>query len=461
MTLIKSISGIRGTIGGDPGDGLTPLDIVKFASAYAAWIKEFSDKPGLKVVLGRDARVSGEMVETLVSGALMGMGVDVLNLGLATTPTVEIAVSMEKADGGIILTASHNPGQWNALKLLNGRGEFISAAEGQRILDIIEEGKYDYAPVENLGQVTIVPGYDQKHIDRILELELVNPEIIKKAGLRVAVDCVNSVGGLILPVLLKQLGVSEVIELYCEPSGIFPHNPEPLPEHLGDLSAAVKDHGADVGLVVDPDVDRLAMIDERGQFFGEEYTLVAVADYILGKTPGNTVSNLSSSRALKDVTEKYGCRHFASPVGEVHVVRVMKENNAVIGGEGNGGIIYPGMHYGRDALTGAALFLTFLASQGKTMSELKKRYPEYTISKNKVALEPGTNTEGILEKVRGKYAAYPVNTEDGVKIDLPEGWIHLRKSNTEPIIRIYTEAGSESVAEDLAKQVKDLISGLE
>ena len=460
MTLIKSISGIRGTIGGDPGDGLTPLDIVKFASAYAAWIKESSDKPELKVVLGRDARVSGEMVETLVSGALMGMGVDVLNLGLATTPTVEIAVSMEKADGGIILTASHNPGQWNALKLLNSRGEFISAAEGQRILDIIEAEKYDYALVENIGQVTNVPGFDQKHIDRILELELVNPEIIKKAGMKVVVDCVNSVGGLILPVLLKQLGVAEVVELYCEPSGIFPHNPEPLPEHLGALSAAVKDHGADVGLAVDPDVDRLAMIDERGQFFGEEYTLVAVADYILGKTPGNTVSNLSSSRALKDVTEKYGCSHFASPVGEVHVVRVMKENKAVIGGEGNGGVIYPGMHYGRDALTGAALFLTFLASQGCTMSELKKRYPEYTISKNKVALERGTDTEGILEKVLDKYAGYPVNTEDGVKIDLPEGWIHLRKSNTEPIIRIYTEAGSVSVAEALAKQVIDLISGL-
>jgi phosphomannomutase len=460
MVLIKSISGIRGTIGGDPGDGLTPLDIVKFTSAYAAWIKETLGKPDLKVVLGRDARVSGEMVETLVCGALMGMGVDVLNLELATTPTVEIAVSTEKADGGIILTASHNPGQWNALKLLNNRGEFISAAEGQRILDIVEAGKYDYAPVENIGQVTNVPGYNQKHIDRILELELVNPEIITKAGLRVVVDCVNSVGGLILPVLLKQLGVAEVVELYCEPSGIFPHNPEPLPEHLGALSAAVIDHGADLGLVVDPDVDRLAMIDERGQAFGEEYTLVAVADYILGKTPGNTVSNLSSSRALKDVTEKYGCKHFASPVGEVHVVRVMKENNAVIGGEGNGGVIYPGMHYGRDALTGTALFLTFLASQGCTASELRKRYPEYTISKNKVALEEGTDTELILEKVQDKYAGYPVNTEDGVKIDLPEGWIHLRKSNTEPIIRIYTEAGSTSVAEALAKQVIDLISGL-
>jgi phosphomannomutase len=460
MTLIKSISGIRGTIGGDPGDGLTPIDIVKFSSAYAAWIKETSGKPDLKVVLGRDARISGEMVETLVCGALMGMGVDVLNLGLATTPTVEIAVSMEKADGGIILTASHNPGQWNALKLLNSKGEFISAGEGQRILEIIEAGKYDYAPVENIGQVTKIPGYDQKHIDRILELELVNPEIIRKAGMKVAVDCVNSVGGLILPELLKQLGVAEVVELYCEPNGIFPHNPEPLPEHLGALSAAVKDSGADLGLVVDPDVDRLAMIDERGQFFGEEYTIVAVADYILSKTPGNTVSNLSSSRALRDVTEKYGCSHFASPVGEVHVVRVMKENNAVIGGEGNGGVIYPGMHYGRDALTGAALFLTFLASQGKTMSELRKNYPDYTISKNKVALEPGTDTALILEKVQAKYANYQVNTEDGVKIDLPEGWIHLRKSNTEPIIRIYTEAGSESVAEDLAKQVKDLISGL-
>jgi phosphomannomutase len=460
MTLIKSISGIRGTIGGDPGDGLTPLDIVKFTSAYAAWIKETSDKSELKVVLGRDARVSGEMVETLVCGALMGMGVDVLNLGLATTPTVEIAVSMEKADGGIILTASHNPGQWNALKLLNSRGEFISAAEGQRILDIIESGKYDYVPVENIGLVTSLPGYDQKHIDRILELELVNPEIIQKAGLRVAVDCVNSVGGLILPSLLKQLGVAEVVELYCEPNGIFPHNPEPLPEHLGALSATVKDHGADVGLVVDPDVDRLAMVDEQGQFFGEEYTLVAVADYILSKTPGNTVSNLSSSRALKDVTEKYGCSHYASPVGEVHVVRVMKENNAVIGGEGNGGVIYPGMHYGRDALTGAALFLTFLSSQGCTMSELKKTYPEYIISKNKVALGPETDTDLILEKVKDKYAAYPVNSEDGVKIDLPEGWIHLRKSNTEPIIRIYTEAGSASVAEVLAKQVIDLISDL-
>lgn len=460
MTLIKSISGIRGTIGGDPGDGLTPLDIVKFSSAYAAWIKESSGKTNLKVVLGRDARISGEMVDTLVCGALMGMGVDVLNLGLATTPTVEIAVAMENTDGGIILTASHNPGQWNALKLLNSKGEFISAAEGQRILDIVDAGKYDYALVENIGQVFHLSGYGQKHIDRILALELVDPEIIKKAKMKVVVDCVNSVGGIIMPDLLKQLGVVEVVELYCEPSGIFPHNPEPLPEHLGDLSAAVVDHGANVGLVVDPDVDRLAMIDERGKAFGEEYTLVAVADYILGKTPGNTVSNLSSTRALRDVTEKYGYSHFASPVGEVNVSRVMKQNNAVIGGEGNGGVIYPGMHYGRDALTGAALFLTFLASQGKTASELRKRYPEYTISKNKVALEAGTDTEGILRKVQEKYAEFPVNTEDGVKIDLPEGWIHLRKSNTEPIIRIYTEAGSEPVAEFLAKQVIDLIFGL-
>jgi phosphomannomutase len=460
MTLIKSISGIRGTIGGDPGDGLTPLDIIKFASAYAAWIRETAGRPGLRVVLGRDARVSGEMVEILVCGALMGMGVDVLNLGLATTPTVEIAVSMEKADGGIILTASHNPGQWNALKLLNSRGEFISAAEGQRILDIVAAGKYDYAGVENIGKVKHIPGYEQKHINRIMELDLVDPDVIKRAELRVVVDCVNSVGGIILPALLKQLGVAEVVELHCDPSGIFPHNPEPLPEHLGDLAAAVVEHGADVGLVVDPDVDRLAMIDERGKVFGEEYTIVAVADYVLSKTPGNTVSNLSSSRALKDVTEKHGCTYFASPVGEVHVVRVMKEHNAVIGGEGNGGVIYPGMHYGRDALTGAALFLTYLASQGCRMSELRKRYPEYTISKNKVALGPETDTALILKKIREAFGEYPVNTEDGVKIDLPEGWIHLRKSNTEPIIRIYTEAGSVSGADALAKQVKDLISDL-
>jgi phosphomannomutase len=459
MTLIKSISGIRGTIGGDPGDGLTPLDIVKFASAYATWMKESSPKTRLKVVLGRDARVSGEMVETLVCGALTGMGVDVLNLGLATTPTVEIAVSMEGADGGIILTASHNPGQWNALKLLNGQGEFITAGEGQRILDIVEAGTYDYAGVENLGKVIHVPGYDQKHIDRILELDLVDVDAIRQAGFKVAVDCVNSVGGLILPALLKQLGVAEVVPLYCDPSGIFPHNPEPLPEHLGELSAVVVEHGADVGLVVDPDVDRLAVIDEQGAFFGEEYTIVAVADYILGKTPGNTVSNLSSSRALRDVTEGHGCSYFASPVGEVHVVRVMRENQAVIGGEGNGGVIYPEMHYGRDALTGTALFLSFLASRGGTVSELRKQYPDYTISKNKVALEADTDTDRMLEKVRDAFREYPVNVEDGVKIDLPEGWIHLRKSNTEPIIRIYTEAGSASVAEDLAKQVVELISG--
>jgi phosphomannomutase len=460
MTLIKSISGIRGTIGGDPGDGLTPLDIVKFASAYATWLQESADKTSLKVVLGRDARISGEMVESLVCGALTGMGVDVLNLGLATTPTVEIAVAMEGADGGIILTASHNPGQWNALKLLNGRGEFISAGEGQRILDIVEAGKYDYAPVENLGKVIHIPGYDQKHIDRILGLDLVDAEAIRQAGLKVAVDCVNSVGGLILPALLQQLGVAEVVPLYCDPSGIFPHNPEPLPEHLGDLSAAVMEHGADVGLVVDPDVDRLAVIDEQGKVFGEEYTIVAVADYILGRTPGTTVSNLSSSRALKDVTQRHGCRYFASPVGEVHVVRVMRENDAVIGGEGNGGVIYPEMHYGRDALTGAALFLSFLAGRGCTVSDLRKQYPDYTISKNKVALEPDTDTDRILQKVRAAFEDYPVNTEDGVKIDLPEGWIHLRKSNTEPIIRIYTEAASSDVADALAKRVKDLISSV-
>ncbi len=460
MVLIKSISGIRGTIGGVPGDGLTPLDVVKFASAYAGWIRESTDKSNLKIVLGRDARVSGEMVEKLVCGALVGMGLDVLNMGLATTPTVEIAVTMEKADGGIILTASHNPGQWNALKLLNSQGEFLTAADGQRILEFVETGKHDYAPVDKIGQINQLPGYAQKHIDKILELELVRPDIIEKANFRVVVDCVNSVGGLILPSLLKQLKVAEVVELYCEPSGIFPHNPEPLPEHLGELAAAVLSHDADLGLVVDPDVDRLAMVDERGLVFGEEYTLVAVADYILSKTPGNTVSNLSSSRALKDVTEKYGCRYYASPVGEVNVVRVMKENNAVIGGEGSGGVIYPGMHYGRDALTAAALFLSFLASRGGKTSELRKTYPEYVMSKNKVSLEPGTDIGMILEKVQEKYKEFPVNTEDGIKIDLPKGWIHLRKSNTEPVIRIYTEAGSKTVAEELAKQVIALISSL-
>jgi phosphomannomutase len=459
MTLIKSISGIRGTIGGDPGEGLTPLDIVKFTSAYAAWVQEKSGKREGRIVLGRDARISGEMVEQLVCGALTGMGMHVLNLGMATTPTVEIAVAGEQASGGIILTASHNPGQWNALKLLNEKGEFISAEEGRRILDLAARDEYEYAAAENIGRLSRIEDYAERHISKILALEHVDAGAIRRAGLRVVVDCVNSVGGLILPELLRKLGVKEVIELYCEPSGIFPHNPEPLPEHLGDLSEAVLKSGADVGLVVDPDVDRLAIVDEKGHMFGEEYTLVAVADYILGKTSGNTVSNLSSTRALRDVTEKHGGRYFASAVGEVNVVHTMKANNAVIGGEGNGGVIYPAMHYGRDALTGAALFLSHLASVGRSTSGLRKTYPDYYISKNKASLDPATPIDPVLEKIAEHYSRNEINLEDGVKIDMPDAWVHLRKSNTEPIIRIYAEAGSRDAADALANEVIKLIEG--
>lgn len=455
MTLIKSISGIRGTIGGKPGDGLTPLDIVKFTSAYAAWVQESLKRTGGSIIVGRDARISGEMVEQLVCGTLAGMGMDVVNLELATTPTVEIAVVEEKAQGGIILTASHNPGHWNALKLLNDRGEFITAEDGQRILELAGKEAFEYA--EKTGRVKGIDDYAERHIRKILALGLVDTETIAGAGLRVVVDCVNSVGGLVLPSLLKQLGVKEVIELYCEPSGIFPHNPEPLPENLGDLSDAVVKHGADLGLVVDPDVDRLAIMDEKGNAFGEEYTLVAVADYILGNTPGNTVSNLSSSRALRDVTEKHGGRYYASAVGEVNVVRIMKQNNAVIGGEGNGGVIYPEMHYGRDALTGAALFLSHLAATGMKTSQLRKSYPDYYISKNKVTLDPGVRLDHILDRVEKNYSQFTLNREDGLKVDMPLGWIHLRKSNTEPIIRIYTEAGSKPEADKMAKEVIGLI----
>ena len=419
MTLIKSISGIRGTIGGKPGDGLTPLDIVKFTSAYAAWVMEKSGKKGGSIIVGRDARTSGEMVEQLVCGTLAGMGMNVVNLELATTPTVEIAVVGEKASGGIILTASHNPGQWNALKLLNGNGEFISAEDGQRILDLAAGDEYEYAPVENIGSVSRMDDYAERHISKILALKLVDTSAIRAAELKVVVDCVNSVGGIVLPSLLKQLGVKEVIELYCEPNGLFPHNPEPLPEHLTDLSEAVVKNGADLGLVVDPDVDRLAMVDENGNMFGEEYTLVAVADYILSKSPGNTVSNLSSTRALRDITEKHGGQYFASAVGEVNVVRTMKQNNAVIGGEGNGGVIYPEMHYGRDALTGAALFLTLLAQSGQSVSQLRGNYPDYYISKNKASLDPNAPIDGILDEIAGAYQKYSVNREDGVKIDMP------------------------------------------
>ena len=457
MTLIKSISGIRGTIGGVPGKDLTPLDIVKFTSSYAMWLKEVCGERGHRVVIGRDARISGPMVDQIVCATLTGMGVKVINLGLAATPTVEIAVREEKADGGIIITASHNPGQWNALKLLDYKGEFLSADAGRRILDFAESDSYTYSGVENLGSVQYSADYGKVHIERILSLELVQLEAIRKAGFRVAVDCVNSVGGLILPGLLRSLGVVEVIELNCEPSGIFAHNPEPLPEHLADLSLAVRESGADLGLAVDPDVDRLAIVDEKGNMIGEEYTLVAVADYVLGKTPGNTVSNLSSTRALRDVTEKHGCRHFASPVGEVNVVALMKENQAVIGGEGNGGVIYPPAHYGRDALAGAALFLSYLADSGLKVSELRRTLPDYHIVKNKISLEEDTDVGALLEKVKKFYESYPVNTGDGLKIDLEEGWIHLRKSNTEAIIRIYTEAKTKKQAMQLAGEVSALI----
>jgi phosphomannomutase len=457
MTLIKSISGIRGTIGGKPGEGLTPLDVVRFTSAYAAWVRENVEEDRCTIIVGRDARTSGEMVEQLVCGSLTGMGMDVVNVGLAATPTVEIAVAGEKASGGIILTASHNPGQWNALKLLDREGEFISAEDGRRILDLAAGDVFEYAPVEQIGRVRIMEDYTERHIAGILTLDTVNAKAIAGRKLKVVVDCVNSVGALSLPPLLTKLGVEEVIRIHCEPNGMFPHNPEPLPEHLTDLSDAVVRHGADLGLVVDPDVDRLAIVDENGRMFGEEYTLVAVADYILGKTPGNTVSNLSSTRALKDVTEKYGEKYFASAVGEVNVVRVMKEQKAVIGGEGNGGVIYPGLHYGRDALVGAALFLTCLSESGLKASDLRKTFPDYFMSKNKVAMERKEEIDGILDRTARHYSGEQVNREDGVKVDLAEGWIHLRKSNTEPIIRIYTEARSPEAADKLASDVIRLI----
>lgn len=459
MTLIKSISGIRGTIGGVCGDNLTPLDVVKFASAYAQLLKERSKKPKLKVVLGRDARVSGPMVSQLVLGTIQGMGIDVVDLGLTTTPTTEMAVVNLKADGGIILTASHNPAQWNALKLLNEKGEFISASDGQRLLDIIAKDKFDFSTFDNLGKLTTYHNAGDDHIRQILELKLVDADAISKAGFKVAIDCVNSVGGDIIPKLLRELGVKEVIELYCTPNGIFPHNPEPLPENLSEISDVIKKQGADVGFVVDPDVDRLAILNEDGSMFGEEYTLVAVADYILSSSKGNTVSNLSSTQALRDITVKYGTKYSSAAVGEVNVVEKMKETNAIIGGEGNGGIIFPELHYGRDALVGIALFLTYLAKSGKKCSELRKTYPEYVISKNKIELTVGTNVDDILEKVKKAYSSEKLNLEDGVKIELKNEWIHLRKSNTEPIIRIYSESSSKEKADELAVRIIKLIKG--
>ncbi|WP_299537014.1 phosphoglucosamine mutase [Ulvibacterium sp.] len=452
MTLIKSISGIRGTIGGPPGDNLTPIDAVKFAGAYGMWLKDYSKKDKLIVVIGRDARLSGEMIQNLVVSTLIGLGIDVIDLGLSTTPTVEIAVPLEKADGGIILTASHNPKQWNALKLLNEKGEFLDAEQGRKILEIAEGEDFNFAEVDHLGTVIKNDAYIDIHIDEVLNLSLVDADIIRNAKFKVVVDGVNSTGGIAIPKLLKALGV-EVIELYCDPTGHFPHNPEPLKEHLTDICQLVVEEEADFGIVVDPDVDRLAFISNDGEMFGEEYTLVACADYVLGKTKGNTVSNLSSSRALRDITQKHGGTYEASAVGEVNVVIKMKENGAIIGGEGNGGIIYPESHYGRDSLVGTALFLMLMAEKGGTVAELRASYPAYFMSKKKIELTPDLDVDRILEAMEKKYRDEEVSTIDGVKIDFPENWVHLRKSNTEPIIRIYTEAKSQSEADVLAERI--------
>lgn len=460
MTLIKSISGIRGTIGGKAGDGLNPLDIVKFTSAYATLIRKTSVVKSNKIVVGRDARISGEMVKDVVCGTLMGMGFDVVNIGLASTPTTELAVTMEGACGGIILTASHNPRQWNALKLLNEHGEFLNASEGNEVLRIAEAEAFEYADVDHIGKYTENNTYNQKHIDSVLALKLVDVEAIRKADFHVALDTVNSVGGIILPELLKQLGVRHVETLYAEPTGDFQHNPEPLEKNLGDIMDLMKAGKNDVAFVVDPDVDRLAIICEDGTMYGEEYTLVTVADYVLKHTPGNTVSNLSSTRALRDVTRKYGMEYNAAAVGEVNVVTRMKETHAVIGGEGNGGVIYPESHYGRDALVGIALFLSHLAHEGMKVSELRATYPNYFIAKNRIDLTPETDVDAILAKVKALYKDEEINDIDGVKIDFPDKWVHLRKSNTEPIIRVYSEASTMAEADELGKQVMDIVYSL-
>ncbi len=463
MTLIKSISGIRGTIGGKVGDNLTPVDAVKFASAYGTFLKAGSGKMEagrkLKVVIGRDARISGPMIHNLVVNTLIGLGIDVIDLGLSTTPTVEVAVPLEKADGGIILTASHNPKQWNALKLLNAKGEFLSGADGAVILEIAEAEAFDFSEVDSLGEITVNEAYMDIHIDEVLNLPLVDAEAVAKRKFKVVVDGVNSSGGIIIPNLLEQMGV-EVVKLYCEPNGHFPHNPEPLKEHLGDICELVVKEKADFGIVVDPDVDRLAFISNDGEMFGEEYTLVAVADYVLSKTPGNTVSNMSSSRALRDITEKHNGTYQASAVGEVNVVELMKATNAVIGGEGNGGIIYPELHYGRDSLVGVALFLTHLAHLEVTVAELRASYPQYFMSKNKIELTPEINVDAILVAMTDKYASEQISTIDGVKIDFATEWVHLRKSNTEPIIRIYTEAPTQKEADMLALRIIDEIKAV-
>ena len=459
MTLIKSLSGIRGTIGGKVGDNLTPVDAVKFASAYGTWLKEYSGKEKITVVVGRDARISGPMIHNLVVNTLIGLGINVIDLGLSTTPTVEVAVPLEKADGGIILTASHNPKQWNALKLLNEKGEFLNGEEGLKILEIAEAEAFDFSDVDDLGEIMINDAYMDIHIDEVLNLPLVDVDAVKAAKFKVVVDGVNSSGGIIIPRLLKLMGV-EVVELYCEPNGHFPHNPEPLKEHLTAISELVVKEKADLGIVVDPDVDRLAFICEDGEMFGEEYTLVACADYVLSKTPGNTVSNMSSSRALRDVTNLHKGTYEASAVGEVNVVELMKKNNAVIGGEGNGGIIYPELHYGRDSLVGVALFLTHLANKKMTVSALRASYPQYYMSKNKIELTPQIDVDAILVAMTEKYKNEDITTIDGVKIDFAENWVHLRKSNTEPIIRIYTEAASQEKADVLALRIIDEIQAI-
>ena len=462
MTLIKSISGIRGTIGGKPGDNLTPIDIVKFAAAYGEMLKKANPNKQLKVVIGRDARLSGQMVSSLVSSTLTGQGINVIDLGLSTTPTVEIAVPLEKADGGIILTASHNPEQWNALNLLDNRGEFISAEAGQTIIDTAEKEDFVFAEVRELGSYAIDDSYLQKHIDMVVNYPLVDVNAIREADFKIAVDAVNSSGGIFVPALLEALGVSDIVKLYCDPTGEFPHNPEPLPAHLTDLSDVVSLQECDLGITVDPDVDRLAFVCENGEVFGEEYTLVAVGDYVLSQRNGSAVSNLSSTRALRDVAEKNGGSYHASAVGEVNVVNAMKKHNSVIGGEGNGGVIVPDFHYGRDELIGIGLFLTHLAKSGKSMLDLRDSYPKYFISKNKIELTPQIDVDMVLDQMAEKYKNESVNRIDGVKIDFPNGWVHLRKSNTEPIIRIYAEHASEEDANQLAEgiisDIKSVIS---
>lgn len=470
MSLIKSISGIRGTIGGRSGEGLNPLDITKFTSAYAVLTRRRAERLGLNsntVVVGRDARISGEMVRQCVCGTLMGMGFDVLDIGLASTPTTELAVTMSGSCGGIILTASHNPRHWNALKLLNEKGEFLNAAEGAEVLAIAEAEDFAYADVDALGHYVLDESYGDRHVDAVLALDLVDVDAIRRAHFRVAIDAVNSVGGLVLPQLLDRLGVDQVTKLYCDPTGDFQHNPEPLEKNLGDIMSLMAKGGHDVAFVVDPDVDRLAIIDEQGHMYGEEYTLVTVADYVLQHTPGNTVSNLSSTRALRDVTRSYGCSYNAAAVGEVNVVTKMKDTGAVIGGEGNGGVIYPACHYGRDALVGIALLLTYIAKKGCSVSELRKTYPSYSIAKNRIDLTPETDVDAVLAKVKGIYstdayktAGVEITDIDGVKIDFPDRWVHLRKSNTEPIIRVYSEAHSMDAANEIGEAVMDVVKSM-